>query len=83
MQERQALTNDRCFRFFADTGKRVAVKTRDSDRFLVGGSVYIIAGDASTNLVVRHERHRQAEPDATVDCEHPLVDVESQRGKAG
>lgn len=72
LEDRKLLKDGLCFKFFADTGERMAIKTRDSDRVLIGGSVYVIAGDASTNLFVRHQRHRGADPGSEFSCERPL-----------
>ena len=76
MADQQPLSDGLCFRFLAPTGASVAVKTRDSDRVLIGGSVYVVAGDASSNLVVRHQRHPHAAAGEGHRCERPLAGVE-------
>lgn len=76
LKEHQVLNDAMCFRFFAATGKRVAVKTRDSDRSIVGGRVYVTAGDASIDLVVHHQRYAQPDRGGSHSCERPPLDTE-------
>lgn len=76
LSERQHLAPAGCFQFVASLGDKVSVKTRDTDRAIVGASVYVTAGEASTNLILRHTRHFRGdsgEGEQTA-CDIPLAD---------
>ena len=82
----QPLAPDGCFAFEVAHGREVSIKTRDSDRILVGGAEYVVAGQSSTGIAVSHGRASAEVADSTQrHCGHPAIDAERssrQRSRA-
>lgn len=81
LEERQKLGQSRCFTFSADVGERIAIKTRDSDRVLIGGRANVVVERGGNVVSIVHRRSLPAienvpQGKTATSCDSPLSSSE-------